>query len=421
MPTELLPRRALQVAQRRARFSRIVIVNGPRQCGKTVLLRMVHESTGGSWNSFDDGKTLLAARRDAGGFVRESDRPLFVDEVQRAGNPFILAVKSAVDSDDRPGQFFLAGSTRFLFEPRLTESLAGRALFVDLWPLSQGEISGASDEDLITRAFDGVDALLHQQSVGEQGESRHATMRRVCRGGMPRALQLDGRDRREFLVAYARALASRDVAEIGRLPTSFDLPTLMRVLAGRTSSELNTSEVARVIGASPDVTKRVITMLETVYFHHLVPAWSRNLTDKAVRRPKLHITDSGLATALCGVNADALGRPENSASGMFLESFVVGEVARQLTWSETEASMFHWRDRDGAEVDIVLERPNGDVVGIEVKASFDLHVGDSRGLRALRDRLGPTFVAGIVLHNGDRTQRLDDRIIAMPVSALWTA
>ena len=232
---------------------------------------------------------------------------------------------------------------------------------------------------------------------------------------------MEGRDRREFLVAYARALASRDVSEIGRLPTSFDLAALMRVLAGRTSSELNTSEVARVIGASPDVTKRVITLLETVYFHHLVPAWSRNLTAKAVRRPKLHITDSGLATALCGVNADALGRPESSASGMFLESFVVGEVARQLTWSETEASMFHWRDRDGAEVDIVLERPDGDVVGIEVKASFDLHAGDSKGLRALRDRLGPAFVSGIVLHCGDRVQRLDDRIIAMPVAALWSA
>jgi uncharacterized protein len=421
VPTELLPRRALHVAQRRARFSRVVIVNGPRQSGKTVLLRMLHESTGGSWSSLDDGTTLLAARRDAGGIVRESERPLFVDEVQRAGNPFILAVKAAVDIDDSPGQFFLAGSTRFLFEPRLTESLAGRALFVDLWPLSQGEIAGASEEDFISRAFDAPESLLSNQNISAYSESRQATMERVCRGGMPQAIHLDGRDRREFLAAYARSLASRDVAEIGRLPTSFDLPTLMRVLAGRTSNELNTSEIARVIGASPDVTRRVITLLETVYFHHLVPAWSRNLTAKAVRRPKLHITDSGLAAALCGVNADALRRPENSASGMFLESFVVGELARQLTWSESEASMFHWRDRDGAEVDIVLERPDGDVVGIEVKASFDLHSGDTKGLRALRDRLGPTFVEGIVLHCGDRAQRLDDRIIAMPISALWSA
>lgn len=420
MSTELFARRSLGVAQRRARFSRVVIVNGPRQSGKTVLLRMLHGATGGSWSSLDDANALLAARRDSGGFVRESERPLFVDEVQRAGNPFILAVKAAVDLDDSPGQFYLAGSTRFLFEPRLSESLAGRALFVDLWPLSQGEIEGAADEDFVSRAFAGFEALLTPNSTGAQSESRRATMERVCRGGMPRAIRLEGRDRREFLGGYARTLASRDVTEIGRLPTSFNLATLMRVLAGRTSHELNTSEIARVIGASPDVTKRVVSMLETVYFHYLVPAWSRNLTAKAVRRPKLHITDSGLATALCGVDADALRQPENSASGAFLESFVVGEVARQLTWSDTEASLFHWRDRDGAEVDIVLERPNGDVVGIEVKASFDLHRGDAKGLRSLRDRLGPTFVAGIVLHCGDRPQRLDERIVALPISELWS-
>jgi uncharacterized protein len=103
-------------------------------------------------------------------------------------------------------------------------------------------------------------------------------------------------------------------------------------------------------------------MLETVCFQYLVPAWSRNLTAKAVHRPKLHITGSGLAAALFEVDADALRRPESSVSEAFLESFVVGEVARQLTWSDTEASLFHWRDRDGAEVDIVLERPNGGVV-----------------------------------------------------------
>lgn len=399
----------------------MVVVNGARQSGKTVLLRLLHETTGGSWITLDDATSLLAARRDAGGFVRDTTRPLYVDEVQRAGEPFVLAVKAAVDIDGSPGQFYLAGSTRFLFEPRLSESLAGRALFVDLWPLSQGEIESTADEDFISRAFAGIDGLLEPGSDVGAHESRHATMDRVCRGGMPQAIRLAGRDRRDFLAGYARALASRDVAEIGRLPTSFDLPTLMRVLAARTSGELNVSEVARVLGASPDVVTRVVTMLETVYFHHLVPAWSRNLTAKAVRRPKLHITDSGLATALCGLDADALRRPDSAVSGAFLESFVVGELARQSTWSTTEASIFHWRDRDGAEVDVLLERPNGDVVGIEVKASFDVGPGDTRGLRTLRDRLGATFVSGVVLHCGDRVRRLDDRIVAMPIAALWSA
>ena len=136
MAAELLTRCALSVAQRRLGFSRVLIVNGPRQSGKTVLLRQLHSMLGGSWNSLDDSKTLLSARRDSSGFVIENARSLFVDEVQRGGEPLILAVKLAVDQDNQPGQFVLAGSTRFLFEPRLSKSLAGRALFVDLWPLS---------------------------------------------------------------------------------------------------------------------------------------------------------------------------------------------------------------------------------------------------------------------------------------------
>jgi uncharacterized protein len=329
-----------------------------------------------------------------------------------------LAVKSAVDADNRPGQFVLVGSTRFLFEPRLSESLAGRAAFVDLWPLSQGELQRTQTEDFITKLFEGVDALIDHRFVGE---ARGITMERVCRGGMPQATTLVGRDRREFLSAYARTLASRDITEIGRLPTAFNLPTLMRAIASRTSGELNTTELARAVGASPDVTKRVLTMLETVYFHYLVPAWSRNLTAKAVRKPKIHVTDTGLAAALSGLDADALRRPDATYSGSFLESFVVGEVARQLTWSDTEASLFHWRDRDSAEVDIVLEKPTGEVVGIEVKAAFDVNYGGAKGLRVLREKLGQQFVAGIVLHCGERATRIDDRIIALPITALWTA
>jgi uncharacterized protein len=416
MSTDLLQRRATDIAKRRLSFSRILIVNGARQSGKTVLLTELHRQLGGSWNSLDDAKTLLAARRDSGGFVQENDRPLFVDEVQRGGDPLILAVKWAVDRNDTPGQFVLAGSTRFLFEPRLSESLAGRALFVDLWPLSQGEIERTHTEDFPTMAFSGIDALVAFAGVGE---SRRSTMERVTRGGMPQAIRLAGRSRREFLTAYARTIGSRDAAEIGRLPTAFDLPTLMRVLAGRTSSELNTSEIARVVGASPDVIKRVLTMLETVYFHYRVPAWSRNLTSKAVRSPKFHLTDSGLAAALIGVDAAALQRPDEPVSGALLETFVVGELARQLTWSDTEASLYHWRDRDGNEVDLVLEQPNGDIVGIEIKAAHDVNFADAKGLRVLRDRLGDQFISGIVLHCGNEPRRIDERIVALPINAVW--
>jgi uncharacterized protein len=413
---ELLPRRALASARRRLSFSRVVVINGPRQSGKTVLLRVLHEGSGGTLYSFDDARSLRPARIDPGGFVRESSRPTFIDEVQRAGNPLVLAIKAAVDESSKPGQFVLAGSTRFLFEPRLSESLAGRALFVDLWPFSQGEIDQTELEDFATIAFRGPEALM---DLTVRAESRLETFERVCRGGMPTAIGLSRRDRRDFLGAYARTLSSRDVAEMGRIPSTVDLLTLTRAIAGRTAGEHNVSALARSFGCSPEVMTRMLGLLESVYVHYRLPAWSRNLTSKVARKPKIHMTDSGLAAALCGVDAEMLRRPEATVSGAVLETFVVGELSRQLTWSDSEATMFHWRDRDGAEVDVVLELPTGPVVGIEVKAALDIDASSVRGLRTLRDRLGDRFVAGVILHCGDRVQWVEDRLIAMPVSALW--
>ena len=416
MSDGLLPRHALATAQRRAAIGRVLVVNGPRQSGKTSLLHLLGADMGGEYLSLDDARTLRPARTDPGGFVREATRPTFIDEVQRGGEPLVLAIKSEVDRHHAPGQFVLAGSTRFLFEPRLSESLAGRALFVDLWPFSQGEIGRRNPEDFVTALFGGPNRL---RALDFKAESRRATFERVCRGGMPAALHLQGRDRREFLNGYLRSLATRDVAELGRLPASVDLRELMRVLAARTAQEHNVVPLAASLGVSVDVGRRLLGMLETVYFHHRVPAWSRNLTSKTVRKPKLHLVDSGVAAVLCGVDAERLRRPDETISGPLLETFVVGEIARQLTWSKTEASLYHWRDRDGPEVDVVLEAASGEIVGVEVKAALDFDLSDFAGLRTMRDRLGDRFVVGVLLHCGDRVQWVADRILAMPVASLW--
>jgi uncharacterized protein len=394
-----------------------LIVNGPRQSGKTSLLRLLHDDLGGSFSSLDEAAVLRVTRTDPGGFVREAARPTFVDEVQRGGDPLVLAIKAAVDRNDDRGQFVLAGSTRFLFEPRLSESLAGRALFVDLWPFSQGEIEGHR-EDAVATLFAGPDAIASSTCAGE---SRLDTFRRVCRGGMPEVVLADEDDRRELLGAYIRTLVSRDAPEVARVPGSVDLRSVVGAVAARTAQELNVTSLAQSIGVSGDVMARLLRMLETVYLIHRVPAWSRNLTAKSVRRPKVHVVDSGVAAVLCGVDAERLRRPEATISGALLETFVVGEIARQLTWSSVEAQLFHFRDRDGAEVDLVLERPSGEIVGIEVKAAHDVNAADLRGLRVLRDRTGDRFAAGVVLHCGEQIRWLEDRLLAVPVSFLWAA
>lgn len=413
----LIPRRAFELALELLAGSRGVVVNGPRQCGKTELLGMLHQHLGGTFLSLDDAQTRDAARSDPTGLVSELEYPLFIDEVQRGGNALVLAIKREMDRSRRRGRFVLAGSTRFVTEPRLSESLAGRVRFVDLWPFSQGELAQSSAEPFLHRCFEGPDGL---RALSIQPLSRQAIFERVCAGGFPEAALSDSiRLRRSFFSDYVRTITQRDIRELGRISEKADLTRLARLLAARTAGEVVLVDIARDVRVDHRTANRFLGLLETLYLHHLVPAWSRNLTAKVVLRPKLHMVDSGLAAHLLGVDPANLRRPIATHSGQLLETFVAGELARQLTWSDTGARLHHFRDRSGIEVDLLVERPDGQVSAIEVKAAASVGDDDLRGLSLLRDRLGPDFASGIILHCGERTDSFGDRLLALPVSALW--
>lgn len=412
---DLIPRRASEIARRRIDASRVVIVNGPRQSGKTALLGVLREKMGGTYVSLDTTSDLRSARSDPGGFIGDLERPAFIDEVQRGGDPLVLAIKGAVDRNRARGQFVLAGSTRFLTEPRLSESLTGRARFVDLWPLSQGEIDGTPD-GFVDAAFD-LDALA---GTAPSPLTRSQIFERVCRGGFPEAVRTHTvADRRDFFADYVRAITMRDVRELADLEHTGALRSLVRLLGARTATELNITDLARVLGLPAATMRRYLPLLETIYLHHTIPAFTRNLTAKVVRRPKVHLVDSGLAAHLMGAGAPALSRVQAVNAGPLLESFVAGEIARQLTWSKTPATLHHWRDRDGFEVDLVLEADDGRVVGVEVKAAVDVSERDFAGLLALQRRVGPDLVGGILLHCGERPRRFGPGLLALPISSLW--
>jgi uncharacterized protein len=413
-------RRILSVAERRLNASRAVVVNGPRQSGKTELLRVLHEKWGGSSFTLDRKDDLRVARTDPLGFIERQERTTFIDEVQRGGDPLLFAIKSVLDSSNATGQFVLAGSTRFLSEPRISESLAGRIRFVDLWPFSVGEVVGGKDR-LVDLLFEKTDTLRDAASP-LTGSSRIDTMDLVARGGFPEAVRLTREDDRfEFFEDYARTLAQRDISELINVRTGFEMFDLMRHLAARTSSVLNASTVANELLMSADSARRYIPLLETIYFHHLLPAWSRNLSTRQRHRPKIHLTDTGVAGALLGMNANRLANPMEPSSGAMLETFVVNELVKQSTWSKERVRCFHWRDRDNREVDLILETPDGRIAAIEVKASADVAEGDIRWLSYLRDMAGESFVNGVVIHCGNRTRPLGDRITSLPMSAIWDA
>lgn len=416
MPIQLVERHAARLLTECVRDFRVTIVNGPRQAGKTTLLRELYARVGGSFVTLDDDDQRQAARQDPRGFIEALPRPLFIDEVQRAGDPLVLAIKAEVDRNPTPGSFVLSGSTRFLTVPTLSESLAGRAALIELWPLSVAE-RAAVPPTFLDNLLAEPETLL---GVVPTPATRHEYFRLVCAGGFPEALaHRSPRSRARWFSSYLTTVTQREVLDIGQIRRVDVLPRMFRLLATLTGQELNAAELARALGIDDDTVRTYMPLLETVYLLHQLPAWSRNLTARVKRRPKIHLTDTGLATWLLQQGPDALARPGNSAAGALLETFVINELAKIRSVSETEVGIFHYQDRDGGELDAVLETPAGRTVGVEIKATRTVRREDFRHVAALRDRIGDDFVCGVVFFTGDRPLPFGDRLMALPISLLW--
>lgn len=395
------------------------MVNGPRQCGKSELLRMLHDQLGGTLASLDEPAQLRAARIDPTGFVSDRPVPLLIDEVQRGGDPLVLALKVLLDSSREPGQVVLAGSTRFLTEPRLSESLAGRVRFLDLWPLAQAEIDETHGTDLADLLL-GTTRRLRYAYRDLAGLGRREIYERVCRGGYPESvLAPSDKARLAFFNDYVRTVSQRDITELGRIAQRIELPGFLRVLASRTATVLNAATLADAVGLTPDSVRRYLPLVETVFLTLTLPAWSRNVATRLRRRPKIHLTDSGLASALTGATPDRMLDPTSTYTGQLLETFVVTEVLKLTTWCDTAVELSHYRDAEGREADLVLQGPDGRVAAIEVKAAIDVDERDVRHLAYLRDHLGDTFTNGVIIHCGKQVTPLGDRITALPVNSLW--
>lgn len=396
---------------------RVVVVTGARQAGKTTLVRQVLGGSG-TFQRLDDEAILEAALADPVGLVAYGARPCAFDEVQRGGDPLVRAIKSAVDADPAPGQFLLNGSADFLTVPVLSESLAGRAAFFELWPFSQGEIDSGPD---------GFLSLLLQDPDRLRGGPPSPLripdyLERVCAGGFPEIARLPVSARRAWFANYVRTVTQRDITELSGARKADQLPRLLRLLAARTASELVVSNVHEAAGfGGRQTTEDYIGFLGMTYLVHRLPAWSRNLTTKVKRHPKIYVSDTGLAAHLMGKEPAALARPDDPARGPLVETFVVNELRKQVGWVGADVTLHHFRDRDGVEVDVVIETADGRVAGIEVKSGATVTRADARWLGWLRDKLGDRFVAGVVLYAGDRPVAFGDRLTAVPLSYLWQA
>ncbi|MDP9792099.1 putative AAA+ superfamily ATPase [Catenuloplanes nepalensis] len=408
---DLIPRHAQALVNDALADTRVILVNGARQSGKSTLARLATAQNPATiMRLLDDPVTLLAAQDDPTSFV-DHDGLMVIDEVQLAPD-LLRPIKLKVDLNTRPGQFILTGSSRVLALRSLPDALPGRMEIIELWPLSQGEISGGPDR-FIDAAF------AHGSQIDHTSEWRRKDyLARAVVGGFPEAIRRTDRRRAAFFDSYLATLIERDVLELASIERRGEMFRLLSLLAGRVGNLLVPGTLAGQSGIPRTTLTRYLELLASVFLIKSVPAWSSNITQRAVGTRKLAFVDTGVACHLIGQDLARLNDP-GGAAGPIIENLVLMELARQLTWSDQRARLSHFRTKDGVEVDAVLETPDGRVVGIEVKAGANVRTEDLRGLRLLADTVGDQFIAGYVLYTGQQTLPFGDKIRAVPLDALW--
>jgi hypothetical protein len=412
---DLIPRLAQDLLDELASALRIVIVNGPRQSGKTTMLRQYQRSHGGSYRTVDSRQDQEAAIADPVAFAAEGESPRLIDEVHLGGDWLVRAIKIMVDEDPRPGRFVLSASSRFLTVPTLSESLAGRAAFIDLWPLSMAELT-RGPADFLGRLFGDLSSLRGAESAWTRNEYIDA----ICSGGYPEVRGLRSMVARSaWYDGYLTTIINRDISDFAEIGKVRAIPRLLGLVAARSGSPLVVADLARSADLDRATVRNYLTYLDTVFLTAEVLPWSTNLSSRLSKTPKVFLTDSGLAAHLVGASEADLRRVGHPALGGLVETFVHAELLKLTAVSEFPVSVWQFRENDNREIDFILEGPGGAVVGIEVKATTSPGADSAKHLRWLRDRLGERFTAGVILHLGQRASSFGDGILALPVSALW--
>ena len=388
----------------------VVLLAGPRQAGKTTLVRQIAEQQGLHYLTLDDALTLLSAQEDPVGMIRSLGRAV-IDEIQRAPQ-LLLAIKKSVDEDRRPGRFLLTGSANLLALPTVADSLAGRMETLSLLPLSQSEIQSCS-ANWIDSAFAGRLLKVDQPVLGSD------LAERVLRGGYPEAIARPSAKRR---VAWARqyidAIIQRDVRDVAGIEKLDQLPRFLRALAQTAGQMCNYAQLGGQVGLDGKTAARYVGVFEQMYLLRRIDVWASNRLKRVAKTSKLQFLDSGLLAALLDLSFVEV-QQDRTRFGHVLETFVFAELLKHTTTADGDYRLMYYRDADKFEVDLVIENAAGQLVGVEVKAAATVREGDLRGLKKLAGLAGSQFKMGVLLYDGAETLPLGDGIWAAPLSSLW--
>ena len=413
----LIKRRIAPVVRARLSEAPVLLLEGPRGVGKSTLLADLAAEIARPVIDLDQ----LAFRQladESPSAVIEDDGPVLIDEYQRV--PALLdSIKVRLNRSTSPGLFVLAGSTSFDSLPSGTQALTGRLQRLQIMPFTQAEIDGIENR-FVARAFEGD--VPHATTPA--AATRDDYIQRVMHGGMPLALVRDSQGARiRWFEAHVRQSIERDAEALRRIGRSGSLRGVLARTVGQTGSVLNTTKVAADVKLSWGTASDYITLLESLFLIKRLPAWGVTVLSRTIDAPKVHVVDSGIGAYLLRLSAEKMKRRDPAALtefGHLLESFVIQEAIRQTTWMDAPVAAGYWRTKDGLEVDLVLERHDGAVVAIEVKTGDHVTGKQLDPLRALRERLGSSFIAGIAFHLGPVGYAAEDRIHVLPVERLWT-
>jgi uncharacterized protein len=402
MDTLSLPRAITDSLKNHLRVMPAVVVTGARQTGKSTVA--LGDTGGGrKYFSFDDLDVVETARRDPDALLGGT-QAITLDEVQREPD-LLRAVKRAIDRKRKPGRFLLTGSANLLLMRQVSESLAGRASYLTLWPMTRREQLGLGrggvwEELLATRDEEWLDLLAAQPDRSEDWRAL------ALRGGFPTpAVHLKSApDRAIWFDGYTRTYLERDLQNLSAISALPDFRRLMRAASLRLGQMVNQTELSRDIALAQPTVHRYLNLLETSYLLVRLPAYAVNRTKRLIKSPKLYWGDTGLALHLAGSS-----QPE----GAHLENLVLHDI---LVWRDArpdQADVFYWRTATGEEVDFVIET-NGRLLPIEIKSSARPRLADIRHLRSLRDEYGKKARAGLLLHTGNTLAWLAPDVLAVP-------